>query len=179
MAKFSLIPFDVASAPKIVIECELNQTEDSFIVSYRINGDHPTIDLGNGTPKKDRTIGLWEKTCFELFIKNDLGQYLEFNFSPVFEWNCFYFSKKGDPLKEWEGMPRPETDILLSKDQFLLFSVIKKEFFPAGFLDQSRTHSAAITAVIKEKSQALSYWALSHADSRPNFHHFDSFKYKF
>ena len=56
---------------------------------------------------------------------------------------------------------------------------IKKEFFPKGFFDELSELSVGITSVIKEKSGSLSYWALNHSDTRPNFHHFDSFKYKF
>jgi hypothetical protein len=175
MAHFTLIPFEQVTAPQISIEAEFNHNEESLFASYRIQLGRDFIDHGNGTPRKERCIGLWEKTCFELFIKNEFDQYVEFNFSPVFEWNCFYFNKKGDALTEWKEMQRPETDILLSKDHFLLFAVIKKKYFPKEFFDHKAELHAGITTVIKDKAGSLSYWALSHADSRPNFHHFDSF----
>lgn len=179
MAKFTLIPFDPRAAPKILIETELNQNVDSLFISYRIRIGLDLIDCGNGTPKKERITGLWEKTCFELFIKNEIDQYVEFNFSPSFEWNCFYFDKSGDALKELGKMQAPVSDILFSEDHLLHFSVIKKDLFPDGFFDSVHSLNVGITAVIKEKTGALSYWALSHEDSRPNFHHFNSFKYKF
>jgi hypothetical protein len=179
MAKFSLIPFAEATAPDITIEAELNHNEESVYISYRIKHGTPLIDLGSSTPNKSRVLKLWEKTCFELFIKNEKDQYIEFNFSPNFEWNCFYFEKSGEVLKEWERMPMPVTDILLSSEHFFLFVDIKKEFFPKGFFTRDSKLSAGITSVIKEKSKAMSYWALAHTDTRPNFHHFDSFKYKF
>lgn len=175
MAKYSLIPFNTATAPQTNITVELNQNAESLFVSYRIREGLDLIDLGNGTPKKERVIGLWEKTCFELFIKNQLGQYIEFNFSPTFEWNCFYFNKKGDALAEYQLMQMPVTDILLSEDHFLHFSVIKKEYLPKGFFDSQNELHAGITSVIKEKNGSMSYWALSHADSKPNFHDFRSF----
>lgn len=179
MAKFSLIPHAFLPAPDITIETELNLNSESVYISYRIKKNLPLIDLGSSTPNKARRVSLWEKTCFELFIKNKNDQYIEFNFSPNFEWNCFYFNKKGDALKEWEQMPRPETDILLSSEHFFLFVDIRKEFFPKGFFEIGSELSAGITSVIKDTSGSMSYWALSHADTRPNFHHFDSFKYKF
>ena len=131
------------------------------------------------TPKKERTLKLWEKTCFELFIKNVRNEYLEFNLSPRFEWNCFYFKNKGDPLHEWSQMQRPETDILLSLEKFFLVCEIKKEYFPENFVTEANTMSIGISSVIKMKNGDMTYWALSHEDSKPNFHHFDSFKYKF
>jgi hypothetical protein len=179
MNKFNLIPFNLDNAPKINIEVELNQNQDCLFISYRIREGVELINLGCGTPKKERATGLWENTCFELFLKNKTNQYIEFNFSPCFEWNCFYFNKKGDELKEWNKMQRPETDILLSQDHFLHFSVIKKNLFPDGFFDNEDKLDVGITTVIKSKSGQMSYWALSHNDIRPNFHHFDSFKYKF
>ena len=179
MAILDLIPFDLERAPPISIETELHHNDESLFISYRIRSGLHLIDFGKGTPKKERVVGLWEKTCFELFIKNQLGQYIEFNFSPTFEWNCFYFDKKDDALSEWIKMTRPETDILLSIDHFLQFIVIKKCLFPVGFFDGSNQLHAGVTAVIKDKNKIMSYWALSHLDSRPNFHHHDSFKYKF
>lgn len=177
MAKFSLIPFDQQTAPRLELMSEFNQNEESFFISYRIREGIGQVDLGNGTPIKERILKLWEKTCFELFIKNEKEEYIEFNFSPVFEWNCFYFKKKGDPLTEYGPMQRPAIEVLLSKDHFLIFIEIKKEFFPPAFLNGAM--SAGISAVIKDKTKSLSYWALTHCDSRPNFHHFDSFIYKF
>lgn len=179
MAKFSLIPFDKNKSPLLELTAELNTSEDAVFISFRINEGVEQIDLGNGTPKKERITGLWERTCFELFIKNEKDSYIEFNFSPVFEWNCFYFEKKGNALSEWGAMPRPGTDILLSKDQFLLIGEIKKEFFPEGFFGKGEKLCAGVTSVIKDTNKQTSYWALSHEDTRPNFHHFDSFKYKF
>lgn len=179
MAKFSLIPFDLSTAPDITIETEFNLNQESVYISYRIRRGVTLIDLGDPAPHKNRVSNLWEKTCFELFIKNKKDQYIEFNFSPNFEWNCFYFNKSGDGLKEWEKMPTPAIDILLSSEHFLLFIDIKKENFPKEFFKDKSQLSAGITSVIKDKSGSLSYWALTHADTRPNFHHFDSFKYKF
>lgn len=179
MANFSLIPFAKETAPNITIETEFNSSSESIFISFRIKKGVDLIDLGHPTPNKERLIKLWEKTCFECFIRNSADQYVEFNFSPNFEWNCFYFEKKGNPLTELSSMLRPETEILLSADHFFIFVDIKKEFFPKNFFDNNGQLSVGLTSVIKEKTGRLSYWALSHADSKPNFHHFDSFKYKF
>ena len=177
MAKFTLIPYDLTSPPHITIETELNTTESSIFISYKVSGELSTIDLGKGEPNHARVMKLWEKSCFELFIKTKEDSYIEFNFSPEFEWNCFYFSKKGSPLVEYARMDFLKFDILLSLDVFHLIVEIDKKKFPEGFFQGPL--AAGITSVIKEKNGRISYWALSHEDTRPNFHHFDSFKYKF
>lgn len=173
MAKFTLTPYDPSTPPKITIDCELNTTADSVFISYKVQGELPAIDLGEGQPHHARVIKLWEKSCFELFIKNAEDNYIEFNFSPEFEWNCFYFIKKGDALAEYARMDSVKFDILLSLDVFHLIVELDKKKFPDHFF-QGRIQ-AGITSVIKEKTGKLSYWALSHHDTRPNFHDFRSF----
>ena len=173
MAKFNLIPYDPTAPPEITIDCELNETEDSFFISYKLQGELSMIDLGVGLPNHSRVLKLWEKTCFELFIKNEEDAYIEFNFSPEFEWNCFYFASKGNNLSEYSRMDSVKIDILLSIDIFHLIVELDKKKFPDSFFKGELR--AGITSVIQEKTEKLSYWALSHHDKRPNFHDFKSF----
>lgn len=177
MAKFSLIPYKNENAPTITINSELNITDEFIYISYKVQGNLPVLDLGTGTPKHSRVIKLWEKSCFELFLKNSKDSYMEFNFSPDFEWNAFYFEKKGDALCEYAPMDKVEFDILLSLDVFHLIVKIDKKKFPEGFFKEALEEalSVGITSVIKTKAQDLSYWALSHHDTKPNFHDFRSF----
>ncbi len=176
MTTHTLIPYEKTKAPSVTIETELISREDAFFVSYKLTGDIKSIDLG-GDPVHARKIKLWEKTCFELFIKNKNDQYMEFNFSPVFEWNAFFFNKKGDALKEFEKVSAVKIDILHSMEVFKVIVEIKKKDFPDDFFTLDM--SAGLTTVLKERNGRLSYWALSHEDQRPNFHDFRSFRYKF
>ena len=93
MPKYSLIPFDLQTAPLITIESELNISKDALFISYKLKGAVNELDLGLAVPNHARVMNLWNKTCFEFFVKNSTDTYLEFNFSPVFEWNCFKFEK--------------------------------------------------------------------------------------
>lgn len=173
MAKFSLLPYETKNTPQIKIDCELNTTRDSVYISYKLQGALSSLDMGTGTPKHARVIKLWEKTCFELFMKDANNSYIEFNFSPDFEWNCFYFEKKGNPLAEYKRMELVKFDILFSNEVVHVIVELQKKMFPDHFFDGSL--SMGITSVIKEKTGDLSYWALSHHDTRPNFHDFRSF----
>ncbi len=175
MAKFTLIPFDTSSSPNINLEAEINQNDESLFISFRINKGVELIDLGSTSPNKKRIQKLWEKTCFEFFIKNQNGEYLEFNFSPSFEWNCFSFKTLRGPLVEWELMQTPATDILLSLDNFFLVTELKKIFFPKGFFEADSQCEISLTSVIKDRQGSISYWALAHKESRPNFHDYKTF----
>ncbi len=177
MPQFNLISFPPLLQNDFSFHTEINQTNSSIFLSFTIKGKLSSLDLDDPHPKKERKIKLWEKTCFELFIKNARDEYLEFNFSPRFEWNCFYFQKKGDPLLEFLKMPSPAVDILYSFDKFFLVAEIKKEFFPDNFITNDM--SGGISSVLKMKNKEMTYWALTHKDQKPNFHHFDSFIYKF
>ncbi len=177
MANFSLQPFRPILNRDFQFTAEINQNIHSIFISFLITGELKSINFDPPTPAKERVIKLWEKTCFELFLKNNRDEYLEFNFSPRFEWNCFYFKQKGDQLSEWEKMQQPKIDILLSLNKFFLVAEVKKEFFPVNF--QTDNMTAGISSVLKNYDDQLTYWALSHEDSKPNFHNFDSFKYKF
>ncbi|MBC7712702.1 MAG: hypothetical protein H7177_05160 [Rhizobacter sp.] len=177
MAKFALTPFDLTTAPDIRIDSELNTTSDAVFISFKLTGALSRVDLGKGIPQHSRVMNLWEKTCFELFIKNSEDHYLEFNFSPDFEWNCFHFEKKKSPPVPYKKMEMVIFDILFSNEVVHVIVELKKIMFPENFFATSM--SAGITSVIKEKTGELSYWALSHKDTKPNFHQFESFKYKF
>jgi hypothetical protein len=177
MPKFSLLPFDVSKAPKISIESEFNSTDESIYISYKLLGALSTVDFGTSTPKHERVMKLWEKTCFELFIKNANDTYIEFNFSPDFEWNCFLFEKvKGLPV-EYKKMESVNFDILFANDIVHVIIELQKKMFPENFFEGPL--SAGITSIIIDKKGDISYWALSHEDIKPNFHLFESFKYKF
>ncbi|MBC7429050.1 MAG: hypothetical protein H7336_10590 [Bacteriovorax sp.] len=168
MAKFSLIPFDVNAAPSITIESELNTNNESVFISYRLTGDLGSIDMGPETPKHARVLKLWEKTCFELFMKGPGETYMEFNFSLCFEWNCFLFEKLRGPIVEYKKIDLLKFDILLSNDVVHAIIEIDKKKFPDSFFKEKLL--VGITSVIKEEDGRFSYWALSHKDIKPNFH---------
>lgn len=178
MENFTLTPFNNDQKFEFQILANCKNTHDSIYVSYRITGNLNNIDLGETTSMHSRKLKLWEKTCFEFFIKNQNGQYYEFNFSPKFDWNIFYFDKLGDSLAELNTPLKPEIDILDGNNQFMLIAKIPKNIFSKNFIENLSSLKFGISTVIKE-NEKLSYWAIVHKDSRPNFHHFDSFIGKF
>jgi len=175
MAKYTLIPFNIDLSPNINLVAEINKNNESLFISFKIDKGVELIDFGSPTPNKERVLNLWEKTCFEFFIKNQNNEYLEFNFSPAFEWNCFYFKEIRGPLKELCSMQRPATDILLSLEEFFLVTEIKKNYFPKGFFEENCHCDIGLTSVIKDRQGLASFWALAQSDSKPNFHDFRAF----
>jgi hypothetical protein len=107
-----------------------------------------------------RTDGLWQTTCFELFVADDVG-YREYNFSPSGAWAAYRFSDYR------EGVAELEMDAL----RIELFGPSISIEADLGIGDRA----FALTAVIEEKSGAKSYWSLAHPPGKPDFHHRDCF----
>jgi hypothetical protein len=116
------------------------------------------------TLRKDE---LWKATCFELFLKvPERTSYYEFNFSTEGFWNVYEFTDYRKPhpplrseafgLEEWSW-----------RSQVLRVTLVNKT--------PVTNWSVSMTAVLQNLNQEVQYWALKHADEKPNFHHFDSF----
>jgi hypothetical protein len=110
-----------------------------------------------------RTGGLWESTCFELFVRPDTGEgYDEFNFSPSTEWAAYSFRGYR------EGMaPAPvEHEPLISHAE----PIESFELHVSLPIRLPRSGQLGLSAVIEEKSGLKSYWALAHPPGKPDFH---------
>ena len=117
--------------------------------------------------KPYRADGLWQTTCFELFVRDGGPGYREFNFSPSRQWAAYAFEGHRDgrePLAVDEApsvLPMPEPFGLL------LRSVLRLEAGPNARF--------GLSAVIEEADGTKSYWALKHPPGAPDFHHPDCF----
>lgn len=115
---------------------------------------------------KGRADGLWQATCFELFVKPDGGEsYAEFNFSPSQSWAAYDFTSYREGMTA-RPMPRDPVCTPRRGQSVLIFDVA----LPSAALP---TFPAAIglTAVIEEEGGHKSYWAMAHREDRPDFHH--------
>ena len=117
---------------------------------------------------RGRADGLWQATCFELFLKGDGPAYREFNFSPSQRWAAYAFSDYREAAGEAAVPEAPE--ISCAKGEAILaFTAM----MPASILDGA-SH-AGLCAVIEEDGGHLSYWALAHTPGPPDFHRAECF----
>lgn len=110
-----------------------------------------------------RTDGLWQTTCFELFVVDGDG-YREFNFSPSGAWAAYRFTgyRKGmTPL----DMPAPVIALERGDGRLALTVVIDAAALPP------MPWKIGLSAVIEERDGTKNYWALAHPPGRPDFHH--------
>jgi hypothetical protein len=112
-----------------------------------------------------RVNGLWQYSCFEAFLASPEGGYHEFNFAPSTEWAAYRFDFYRAGMADALVLP-PHIEIAGADGQYELSATIGLP--PAA----SRL---GLSAVIEEKGGNKSYWALSHAPGKPDFHHPDCF----
>lgn len=114
---------------------------------------------------KGRADGLWQTTCFEMFIQQGDGpDYTEINLSPSERWNVYDFTARREGMAE-RPMPRePECTIRQGTDMAIFDAAI-----PAAGLPPAPWR-CGFTAVIEEQGGHKSYWALAHCSNAPDFH---------
>lgn len=114
---------------------------------------------------KGRADGLWQATCFELFLKPEGGSaYVELNLSPSERWNAYDFAAYRWDMQERPFPREPESTLRLGSS----FAIFDAAIPVAGLPDAAC--EMGFSAVIEEQGGAMSYWALAHPDARPDFH---------
>jgi hypothetical protein len=117
---------------------------------------------------------LWHHTCFEAFIaRSGSPVYCEFNFSPSTEWAAYGFARYRQGMAPLRCGPSTGITVRQSDDQLELEAPITRMALSA--LPGTGAYRIAIAAVIEERCGRMSYWALTHPTSSPDFHHPDSF----
>ena len=155
--------------------------------------------------KRARADGLWQRTCFELFVfDEDSGSYMEFNFSPSGEWAAYAFDgyrtgmrpldvkaptiTSSDPDQFRSGMEERLADIGLDQEVIEGLLDAPTPDMPAtatryalsamledDAFDTTGRWWLGISAVIEEADSTRSYWALAHGPGEPDFHNPDCF----
>lgn len=165
-----LIPFEPLDI-ELSISVNLAWQADKIIIDFELIGDLNRLDLAEVTTEKNRVIGLWESTCFELFIKAiDSDEYLEFNFSPSGDWNCFYFTHYRSELTQYTAISSSDIEISVHQrqGQYQQNIQINTAQFPSC-LQQAEQSKIGLNAVLKT-GDSLSYWALYHPRYQADFH---------
>jgi hypothetical protein len=112
-----------------------------------------------------RTNGLWERTCFEVFLRPaEFSDYRELNFSPSSQWAAYAFSSHRTGMMQ-AGVPAPPVIEVAAGPERLTVDVSISLDLP------HEPYLLAAAAVIEESWGGRSLWALSHEGPVPDFHH--------
>jgi len=178
ISEFSLKQFEKDSSGA-TISGRIARRNNILLVSYELIGNLQNIDIPGRKQNPSRMKGLWENTCFELFAAvSDWEQYWELNVSPSGDWNVFRFEhyeeeRRIDNLREETLVTSlPSRTQARTQKQPASLS-LDCEFNLTNLVRENQLLEIGISAVIKMPERT--YWALTHCDSRPNFHRRDSF----
>ncbi|MBT7610521.1 MAG: hypothetical protein HN576_12250 [Bacteriovoracaceae bacterium] len=167
-----LLNFEGNAPFEVYFKCE-NSTS-SLNVEYLLKGNIESIDLSKENTTRKRVIGLWKKTCFELFIKNkNTDDYFEFNFAPNTDWNLFHFLDIRSELKEFKTTTCPLVKVKQSNVEFQMQIIIPKQIFPDKFISNGEMMYSP-TSII-HKSSHIYHFASIHPDNKLDFHRYQSF----
>lgn len=141
----------------------IGRDEDNLRLRFRIPGDSSHLDLPD-RKEPGRADGLWERTCFECFIREaGAVAYHEYNLSPSTEWALYRFeayrSGRTNP-----DMPAPVVKVARRPNGFELSTRISAPSL--GKADWQ----VGVSAIIRELGGPKSYWALAHPPGEPDFH---------
>jgi hypothetical protein len=112
-----------------------------------------------------RTDGLWQTTCFELFVMAPGGEgYAEFNISPSERWAAYDFSGYRAGMAERAVERSPVCTPRRGGSVLIFDAAIPMSALPP------LPWAYGLTAVIEEDGGIKSYWAMAHPPEKPDFH---------
>jgi hypothetical protein len=166
-----LIPHP-AHPPKAIegVEVEFGMSDgDEVLLRYLVRGSGLALP---DPASPERTDGLWQTTCFEMFVMPDDGgeAYFEFNFSPSTRWAAYAFDGYRAGMRDLAVAVAPHVDRAPPAEaedgapHYALEAEVDFSDVPPGAL------KVALTAVIEEADGTKSFWALNHPSPGPDFH---------
>ena len=175
---FSLQPFALAAADlSLRLEGQLARQDDHLHITYQLSGDISSVVLPppTTTAPSARADGLWQHTCFELFLAAEgEAPYWEVNLAPNGAWNLYRLATYRQGLA-----PVPDRDDLpftvatsAGMLELTLDMLLPQELVEAC---RQRTLRLGVTAVIERQGGELSYWALAHGGMEADFHRREDF----
>jgi hypothetical protein len=143
-----------------------------FLLAGEASGGEEAIlwPAPGGEPR--RRDGLWQHTCLEWFVGQPHQQaYWEFNLSPNGDWNVYALDgyRRGlRPDPRYGDLPM-QAGIEERGRSFRVTAPLPAPLAAAPSLE------LAVTAVLEQRSGAISYWALHHGGAEADFHRRDGF----
>lgn len=190
---YQLEPFSAADRivskfPKV--SCDLTVSSNRFFevsLEFSISDPNEQIDFTNNKigliePIKARSVlnqrrnEIWKATCFEAFLKSPKSsEYLELNFNPDGDWNCYHFQDCRLPQPPQEVPHVVSVFYSFEKDSSTFRYDIRLDSNFTKTFSQLSTLDVGLTSILLMKDKSKNYFALRHTAEKPDFHKPDSF----
>ena len=163
----NLIPFDqTEDTSSFEVEAVIEQDDTSLLLSYSLVGDISSLVIPKSVSQPKRTEGLYRHTCFEMFLLDSSGKYLEWNFSPSGDWCIFNFDKYRTRSSHTFAT---EASFRIYKTSMSADSLSLKVNLHLNEIKLKATR-LGVFAVLEHANKKLSYWALGHGKEKADFH---------
>jgi hypothetical protein len=134
-------------------------------LGYRLTGNIAELWLPETAPSRPADE-LWRHTCFEAFIAGEGSPaYREFNFSPSGQWASYAFTDYRQREASFHPTVAPEIALRSFPDRLELDALLAPELLP-----EAASLQLGLAVVIEARDGTLSYWALKHPATQPDFH---------
>jgi hypothetical protein len=150
------------------VRVEVAHDDVTMRVRWRVEGAQALV-VPPVAADRARADGLWQATCFELFVQADGGEaYVEVNLSPSGRWNVYDFTRRREGMAP-RPFPRAPDATMVRRDDdggvAIFEASLPREGLPQG------PYRFGLTAVLEEWGGSKSYWALAHGSpDAPDFH---------
>lgn len=166
---FRLTPF-APTTEALNITGTLAIVEGEIVLDYLVEGDLTNLHLPRSGTSAERRDLLWQTTCLELFVALvGRDDYWEFNLSPAGHWNVYHLERYREGLTPEPAYRQLPMDVALSTQALSLR--LRCPLPPPALVPTGPGLDVGITAVIDNRISGISYWALQHPATEPDFHH--------
>lgn len=170
---FQLQPFTAwPLSEKLSISGHIVRQSGMMQIEYQVAGALAGMIQSQKVEGPERCHELWRQTCFELFFGiQGNSAYWEVNLCPNGCWNMYRFTDYRNGMREELLVDQPGFDLVEDGDLFWLRCTIDCQ----ALIDESDDLELAVCSVIQDTRGNISYWAIDHHGSKPDFHDRASF----
>ena len=170
---FALQPFPTAGhLSRVTIAGNIARRSNTLHLRYVLLGRLADLVIPAPADVPARRDALWEETCFEFFLAlKDSPRYWEFNVSPAGDWNVYRFAAYRQGMEEEPAFTLLPFRVQRGSDSLSL----ALELHLDAIVRADQGLEAAVSAVIKQRDGAVTYWALIHRGPQADFHRRDTF----
>lgn len=170
---FQLTPFFPPPSDSLVVTGSASIEGSVLHLVFRLSGELHRLLVPDPAPRPLRRDGLWQTTCCECFLRPTGGHaYHELNLSPSGCWNLYRFDGYRRGGREEPAVSLIRTERMMGDGLLQLRCEVPLE----GLAEEGAALALGISCVIEHRDGSLSYWALCHPGTKPDFHHPESFR---
>ncbi|MNL37985.1 hypothetical protein D3C87_1601640 [compost metagenome] len=169
----ALIPYEYTPlSDPFHVEAEIYiDGPDTGLLEYRITGPLDQLIFPDPTLVESRRDELWKSTCLEAFFTTGTAaedSYLELNCAPNGDWNAYEFTSYRQGM-----VTSANSKIRLIHREGSAEEVLFRIRLESPLLKHMKW--ASLTTVLQHQDGSVTYWALKHSRTKPDFHDKDTF----